>query len=36
MVCEAVVGSPADQVDRVVAEVQEAESLVLDRGVGVL
>jgi hypothetical protein len=31
MVREAVVGSPADEVDRVVADVEEAESLVLER-----
>jgi hypothetical protein len=35
MVREAVVGSLADEVDRVVADVEEAESLVLDWSVGV-
>ena len=35
MVRDAVVGSLADEIDRVVADVDEAESFFLDRGVGV-
>jgi hypothetical protein len=35
MVREAVVRSPADEVDRVVTDVDEAESVLLGRGVGV-
>ncbi len=35
MVGDAVIGLPADQVDRVVADVDEAEPLLLRRGVGV-